>query len=99
MKQDATEFWFARRYPVGDRRNTFAPVNWKGWLASIAFVVVLTVGGVAFAWLGASGNMVAGVLVFVIASLLAGGWFIAIANAKGDRNRTVQDYRKAQGRV
>lgn len=95
----AAEYWFARRFPVGDRRNSFAPVHWKGWLVSVAFVLGLGIGGIAFAWLGASGDVVQGALVFAVAALLAGGWFIAVATAKGDRARTVQDYRKAQERV
>lgn len=99
VRRETEEYWFARRFPVGDARNAFAPVHWKGWLVSIAFVAALAIGGVAFAWLGAGGDMVTGVLVFVVAAVLAGGAFIAVANAKGDRARTVQDYRKAQERV
>jgi hypothetical protein len=95
----ASEYWFARRFPPSDRRNAFAPVHWKGWAVSVAFVSALAVGGVAFAWLGASGQLVQGVAVFAVVALLSGACFIAVATAKGDKTRTVQDYRKAQGRV
>lgn len=95
----APEYWFARRFPPSDRRSAFAPVHWKGWAVSIAFVSALAVGGVAFAWLGASGQLVQGVAIFALVALLSGACFISVAAAKGDKMRTVQDYRKAQGRV
>jgi len=94
-----TQFWFARRFPPGNPRNAFAPVTWQGYAATAVFVVVLAIGGLAFAWMGASGNLMQGAIVFAIASLVGGGWFITIANAKGDRTRTVADYRKAKTRV
>ena len=93
------DYWFARRFPVSDRRNSFAPVHWKGWAASAVFVAALTAGGVAFAWMGASGYLIQGAIAFAVVAFLAGGWFIVVANAKGDRTRTVQDYRKARGRA
>jgi hypothetical protein len=95
----APEYWFARRFPPSDRRNAFAPVHWKGWAVSIAFVSALAVGGIAFAWLGASGQLIQGVAIFAAVALLSGACFIAVATTKGDQTRTVQDYRKAHGRV
>jgi hypothetical protein len=93
------EFWFARRFPVGDRRNAFAPVHWKGWAVAGVYVAALVVGGLAFAWMGASGYLIQGAVVFIIAAIVGGGWFIVVANAKGDKTRTVADYRKAPARV
>lgn len=97
--QPATEYWFARRFPVGDSRNAFAPVHWKGWLASAAFIAALLIGGAAFAWMASRGFLVQGAVAFITTAFLAGGWFIVVASAKGDRSRTVQDYRKARERV
>lgn len=94
-----TEYWFARRFPVSDRRNAFAPVHWKGYAASGVFVVALLMGGFAFAWMGASGDLVWGSIVFAISAIVAAGWFITVANAKGDKTRTVADYKKANTRV
>lgn len=94
-----TEYWFARRFPVGNPRKAVAPVHWKGWALSIAYVTVLLAGGLAFAWLGAGGRLLEGVIVFVFAAAIGAGGFIAIAEAKSDKTRTVQDYRKAKGRV
>jgi hypothetical protein len=93
------EYWFARRFPVGDRRNSFAPVHWKGWAASAVFVTVLTIGALAFAWMGAGGYLVQGVVVFATAAVVGGGWFIAVARTKGDNTRTVADYRKDRPRA
>jgi hypothetical protein len=98
-QQPDTEYWFARRFPVSDRRNAFAPVHWKGWVASAAFVAALAIGGAAFAWMASRGYLIQGAIAFVAAAFLAGGWFIVVASAKGDRTRTVQDYRKARERV
>ncbi len=94
-----TEYWFARRFPVGDRRQSMAPVHWKGYAASAVFVAALTIGGLAFAWMGASGYLVQGTIVFLVAALVGAGWFITVARVKGDPQRTIEDYRKAKPRV
>jgi hypothetical protein len=88
------EYWFARRFPLSDPRQSYAPVHWKGYAVALLFVAALTAGGFAFAWLGASGDMFMGVLVFAGVALVAGSWFILTAKAKGDPVRTVADYRK-----
>lgn len=88
------EYWFARRYPLKDRRQAFGPVHWKGYLVSLTFVFALTGGAVAFAWFGANGELFEGVMVFAVVALLAGVWFITTAKANGDRIRTVADYKK-----
>lgn len=93
------EYWFARRFPVGDPRNAYAPVHWKGYAASAVFVAALLIGGFAFAWMGASGDLLWGSIVFAVAALVSAGWFITVANAKGDKKRTVADYKKADPRV
>ena len=94
-----SEYWFARRFPVGDRRNAMAPVHWKGFASTAIYVAVLIIGGIAFAWMGASGHLVQGTIVFVVAAIVGAGWFIIISKAKGDPNRTVADYRKANQRA
>lgn len=94
-----TEYWFARRFPAGDRRNAFAPVTWKGYAATAIYVAVLLIGGAGFAWISASGYLIQGLLVFSVAAMVGSVWFISVANAKGDKTRTVADYRKAPPRV
>ncbi|MBC7770271.1 MAG: hypothetical protein H7124_15935 [Phycisphaerales bacterium] len=93
------EYWFARRFAVGDRRNTFAPVHWKGFAATAVFIVALLIGGMAFAWMGASGDLLQGAILFAVCAFVAAGWFITVATAKGDKTRTVADYKKANPRV
>jgi hypothetical protein len=88
------EYWFARRFPVGHARKAMAPVHWKGYAAAAIFVLVLFIGGGAFAWMGASGYLIQGIVVFSIAALIGCVWFITVATAMGDRTRTVADYQK-----
>jgi hypothetical protein len=88
------EYWFARRFPLGSPRQAYAPVHWKGWAVSLIFVCALTAGAVGFAWLGASGDMFMGVMVFIGVAIVAGLWFTLTARANGDPVRTVDDYKK-----
>ena len=90
------EYWFARRFPVGHARKALAPVHWKGWALSAAYMLVLAAGGFAFAWLGAGGRMVEGVIAFALAAAAGASGFIVIAEATADKSRTVEDYRKAR---
>jgi len=91
------EYWFARRFPLTDRRKAMAPVHWKGWAAALIFIAALGVGGLGFLWMALSGHLVQGVVVFAIAAVVAAGWFITIAVAKGDPTRTVAEYRSSSG--
>ena len=91
------EYWFARRYPLGDRRQAYAPVHWKGYAVSLVFVAALTGGGVAFAYLGAKDDFFMGLAVFVGVTIVAGAWFILTAKANGDPVRTVAEYQKDKG--
>jgi hypothetical protein len=88
------EYWFARRFPLSDPRQAYAPVHWKGYAVSMAFVIALTAGAVGFAWLGASGDMFMGVMLFAGVCIVAGAWFVLTAKANGDPIRTVADYKK-----
>jgi len=88
------EYWFARRFPLGSPRQAYAPVHWKGYAVSLVFVIALTAGGVAFAYLGATDNLFMGVMVFAAVAILAGAWFTLTAKANGDPVRTVADYKK-----
>ncbi len=94
-----SEYWFARRFPVGNPRNAMAPVHWKGYATVAAYVTLLVLGGVAFAWMGAQGQLIAGAVVFGVAALIGASLFIGLSSAKGDKARTVADYRKEVRRV
>lgn len=94
-----TEYWFARRFPLGHARSGMSPVHWKGWMLTAGFVAILTLGAFAFAWFGASGNMAEGVAIFALLAFIGGVSFTSMANAKCDKVRTVADYKKDRARV
>jgi len=94
-----TEYWFARRFPVGSPRNAMSPVHWKGYAVVAVYVTTLILGGVAFAWLGASGELILGAMIFTAAAVLGAGLFISLSAAKGDKTRTAAEYRKDARRV
>lgn len=94
-----TEYWFARRFPLGNPRSAIGPVHWKGWLLTLAFVALMTAAGVAFAWFGANGNMMEGIAIFIIVAFIGGIAFMSMANSKCDKIRTVADYKKDRQRA
>lgn len=92
-----SEYWFARRYPVGHPRSAMAPVSREGWLVAASFAASMILGVVAFAALAIGGDIIIGAVVFVAVAIFGGGAFVTAAMAKGDRQHTVADYRS--GRV
>lgn len=88
-----TDYWFARRFPVGHSRNAMSPVSREGWLVVASFMASMILGGVAFVALAVNGDVIIGAVVFAAVSIMGGGAFIAAAVAKGDREHTVADYR------
>lgn len=94
-----TEYWFARRFPVGNPRNAMGAVHWKGYAIIAVYVTMLVLGGMAFAWLGASGELIKGAVIFGGSAVIGAGLFIFFSNNKGDKTRTVADYRKDARRV
>jgi hypothetical protein len=94
-----TEYWFARRFPVGNPRNAMAPVHWKGYAIVAAYVTLLVLGGVTFAWLGAGGQLILGAATFAAAAVIGASLFIGLSSAKGDKTRTVAEYRRDAQRV
>lgn len=89
-----TEYWFARRFPLGHPRAGMSPIHWKGYAVVAAFVMTLVIGGIAFAWLGASDRMPEGVAIFAFLAFLGTAFYLTVARQKGDRVRTVADYRR-----
>jgi hypothetical protein len=94
-----TEYWFARRFPVGNPRSGMAPVHWKGWLVVAVFLLAMIAGAATFAWLGADGRVAEGAAVFALFAFGAMIFFVTLSREKGDRIRTVDDYRKERARV
>lgn len=94
-----TQFWFARRFPVGSPRNAMAPVSWQGYAIVTLYVTLLMLGALAFAWLGASGDLILGATAFTAAAVVGASLFIGLSNVKGDKARTVAEYQKDASRV
>lgn len=94
-----TQYWFARRYPLGDPRNGMAPVHWKGVVVSVGFVAILLIGGGLWAWLAAGNRAAEGAALFTVCAFVDGMWFIQTSRERGDRIRTVADYREQKSGV
>jgi purine-cytosine permease-like protein len=89
-----SDYWFARRFPVGHPRHAMGPISREGWLVVLAFVLAMIAGAVIGMWLGLSGAPFWGVISFAVIAIIAGAVLIVMANSKGDHQRTVADYRK-----
>ncbi|HRO04219.1 MAG TPA: hypothetical protein PLS69_11505 [Terricaulis sp.] len=94
------EFWFARRYPLGSPRQAYAPVHWKGWMATLVFLAALLGGGAYFAWDAlVEQNFVQGMAVFIVAAIVGTTWYLLVVRANSDTLHTVADYKKGKPRV
>jgi hypothetical protein len=88
------EYWFARRYPLGDSRQAVSPVHWKGYAMTAIYTIALFTGGGLFVYFGMDDQLLIGVAVFAGVALVAGVWFVLTAKANGDPVRTVAEYKK-----
>ncbi len=94
------EFWFARRFPLGDTRQAYAPVHWKGWVSTFVFLAALAAGGAVFAWDAlVEQNFIQGFAVFIVACLTGTAWYLLVVRANSDTLNTVADYKKGKPRV
>ncbi len=106
------DYWFARRFPVGDRRNSMSPVSPEGMRVAWTFVGLMAGGAIAWLLLGglagwsfyASGPgplswvlAVLGPVVFIACAIYGGTTFIRESQRRGDPNHTAGDYKA--GRV
>ena len=98
-----SEYWFARRFPVGHPRNAMSPINDKGYAVVRQFIGWMVGGAIAaliivlaglfvlpYVWIGAP-------FIFVACAIFGAWTFILAAQQHGDHNHTVDDYRA--GRV
>ena len=94
------EFWFARRFPLGNPRQGYAPVHWKGWAATLAFVLALAGGGAYFAWDALiEQNFMQGAAVFIVAAFVGTAWYLLVVRANSDTLHTVAEYKEGKPRV
>jgi hypothetical protein len=89
-----SEYWFARRFPVGHARNAIAPVTRQGWLAFGAWGAAMLAGSGVFLWLAVSGAFFGGLVVFVVVAIVATWILMAVVWRHSDNARTVEDYRR-----
>jgi hypothetical protein len=94
MTAQPQEYWFARRFPLGDHRKAMAPVHWKGYAAAVVYMLALLAGGGAFVYFGVTDRLMLGVVIFTIVAIGAAFWFITTARIHGDPVRTVAEYYK-----
>ena len=98
-----TEYWFARRFPVGHPRSSMSPINDKGWAVVRAFVWWMAggaLGAIALALLGLfvlPYVWVAAPIIFFACAMFGAWSFTLAAQQHGDPNHTVDDYKA--GRV
>lgn len=92
-------YWFARRFPVEEVKNTrMAPVSSEGWAVVAFFAGCMIAGGVAlFLFSFAYRAPFIGVVTMVVFAAVGATVFLWLANTKGDKHHTVDDYE--QGRV
>jgi hypothetical protein len=102
MAAEPNKYWFARRFPVGNPRNKMAPISPEGHRVVGAFVGAMVGGAAGWAVLSLFSIWVPflwvlGIVIFVAASAWGGWYFITQAQARGDHQHTVEDYKS--GRV
>lgn len=93
------KYWFARRYPLTEVRNTrMAPVTSEGWAVVAFFAGCLVAGGVGmFLFSLVYRQPAIGIGTMIVFAIVGSATFIGLAYAKGDKQHTVDDYKA--GRV
>ena len=89
------KYWFARRFPVEQvKADRMAPVNSEGWAVVAFFVGCMVAGAVGlFVFSFAYREPFIGVVTMVIFAIVGAGTFTWLANVRGDKQHTVDDYR------
>lgn len=93
------KYWFARRFPVAEvQNNRMAPVSSEGWAVVALFVGCMIAGAVGlFLFSFAYRQPFIGIVTFVVFAIAGATAFISLAYIKGDKLRTVDEYKA--GRV
>jgi fatty acid desaturase len=93
-----SDYWFARRYPIGSGRNSVSPVSREGRLVFVYWAAAMFVGALVWAFLAWRGVFFGGLIVYVVVVLLACWLLFTAILRKTDHARTVDDYRRIQAR-
>jgi mannose-6-phosphate isomerase-like protein (cupin superfamily) len=92
-----TEYWYARRFPVGHWRNAMAPISPKARRVIWVFAGGITAGMLAFFISGFAGYWQIGALIFAVLAAYSSWYYFVVPIRRFDRHHTVEDYRA--GRV
>ncbi len=90
--------WFARRFPVGDRRESMGPAHPIGYAIVFGFIGLMATGALIFFALALIGWMLAGLMSFVALAALGAFLFIYLARTRGDAARTISEVRNDHAR-
>jgi nitrogen fixation-related uncharacterized protein len=94
-----TEYWFARRFPVGQTRNSLSPINENGWAVVRTYLAFMVGGAVVAVLLAVVGLLwvpflwILAPFAFIGATAYGGYYFISQAQAHGDTQHSIDDYR------
>lgn len=87
-----TEYWFARRYPVGHWRNAMAPISPKARRVTWVFAGGMAAGMLAFFVFGLIGHWRIGAGIFAVLAAYSGWYYLFVPGKRFDRQHTVEDY-------
>ncbi len=94
-----SEYWFARRHPIGAMRGGMTPVHWKGWAVRAVYGVILVAAVGIAVWCMNNDRPAMGVASLVALPFAGALWLIQTTHKKGDHSRTVAEYRGDKARV
>ncbi|MEJ0012591.1 MAG: hypothetical protein WDM94_08185 [Bauldia sp.] len=89
----SSRYWFAVLSRTGVGNPRMSPVSSEGWLVVAGFVASMFVGALLFVWLMIADHPAAGVILFVLFAVVGAGGFLWASVARGDKARTVAEYR------
>ena len=92
-----TEYWYARRFPVGHWRNAMAPISPKARRVIWVFAGGITAGMLAFFISGFAGYWQIGAAIFAVLAAYSSWYYFIVPIKRFDRYHTVEDY--VAGRV
>lgn len=92
-----TEYWYARRFPIGHWRNAMAPISPKARRVAWVFFGGMAAGMTAFFISGFAGYWQIGAVIFAVLAAYSSWYYFFVPIKRFDRYHTVEDYR--MGRV
>lgn len=88
-----TEYWYARRFPVGHWRNAMAPISPKARRVTWVFFGGMAAGMAAFFISGFAGYWQIGAVIFAVLAAYSSWYYFFVPIKRFDRYHTVEDYR------